>query len=90
MCLRNTERLWRRILNSETAVKASVQVVRAFVKMRNMLGSHDELAKKISSLEKKYDGQFKIVFEAIRKLMMPPDKPKTEIGFTSRKKGKNS
>lgn len=74
------------ILNSETAVRASIQVIRAFVKMRYMLESNKELARKIDALERKYDSQFKVVFEAIRKLMVPPDKPKGEIGFATRKK----
>lgn len=74
------------ILNSSRAVEASVQVIRAFVRMRNMLASNAELARKIDALEKKYDGQFKLVFTAIKKLMMPPDKPKGGIGFVSAKK----
>lgn len=76
------------VLNSATAVKASLQVIRAFVKMRNMLASNAELAKKIESMEKKYDSQFKSVFDAIKKLMLPPVKPKGGIGFveTSKKK----
>ena len=74
------------ILNSPRAVEASVQVVRAFVKMRNMLASNAQLAKKIEALEQKYDSQFKVVFTAIKKLMLPPDKPKGGIGFISKKK----
>ena len=74
------------VLNSPRAVEASVQVVRAFVRMRSMLASNAELSKKIESLEKKYDGQFKAVFDAIKKLMMPPDKPKGGIGFVAAKK----
>lgn len=69
------------VLNSERAVEASVQVVRAFVKLRQMLASNAELAKKVEALEKKYDAQFKVVFDAIKQLMMPPDKPKGGIGF---------
>ncbi len=74
------------ILNSERAVEASVQVIRAFVKLRQILLSNAELAKKVEQLEKKYDANFKIVFDAIRKLMMPPDAPKREIGFIEKKK----
>src|SRR3989475_5132743 len=59
------------VLNSGRAVQASVQVVRAFVKLRQMLASNAELARKLDELEKKYDRQFKIVFEAIRQLMTP-------------------
>ncbi len=74
------------VLNSPRAVEASVQVVRAFVRMRNMLASNAELSKKIESLEKKYDGQFKAVFDTIKKLMTPPTKPKSAIGFVGAKK----
>jgi len=73
------------VLNSPRAVEASVQVIRAFVKMRNLIATNAELSVKISNLEKKYDAQFKIVFDAIKKLMMPPDKPKGGIGFINKK-----
>jgi len=70
------------VLNSEIAVKASLQVVRAFVRLRQMLASHADLARKLDALEKKYDAQFKIVFDAIRELMEPPEtKPKRKMGF---------
>jgi phage regulator Rha-like protein len=74
------------ILSSERAVEASVQVVRAFVKLRQMLASNAELAKKVEALEKKYDAQFKVIFDAIKKLMLPPDKPKGNIGFVGKSK----
>ena len=73
------------ILNSSRAVEASVQVVRAFVRMRNLLASNAELAKKVEALESKYDSQFKSIFDAIKKLMTPPDKPKGGIGFIGKK-----
>jgi hypothetical protein len=69
------------VLNSERAAQTSVQVVRVFVRLRQMLSSNAELARKLESLEKKYDAQFKVVFDAIRQLMSPPAKPKREIGF---------
>ena len=70
------------ILNSERAIEASVQVVRAFVKLRQMLASNAELARKLDKLEKKYDQQFKIVFDAIRQLMTPSSSPSPKpIGF---------
>jgi hypothetical protein len=69
------------ILNSPVAVKASIQVVRAFVNLRQMLASNVELARKLASLEKKYDSQFKMVFDAIRELMAPPAVKKRKIGF---------
>lgn len=77
------------VLKSERAVDASVQVVRAFVKMRHMLASNAELAKKVRALEKRYNSQFREVFAAIEQLMMPPDKPAGQIGFIdTSKKGK--
>ena len=53
------------ILNSDAAAEASIQVVRSFVRLREMVISHSELSRKLSDLEKKYDSQFKVVFEAI-------------------------
>ncbi|HEU6447926.1 MAG TPA: ORF6N domain-containing protein [Verrucomicrobiae bacterium] len=69
------------VLNSERAAQTSVQVVRAFVKLRQMLASNADLARKLDAMEKKYDAQFKVVFDAIRQLMSPTAKPKREIGF---------
>lgn len=70
------------VLNSPRAVEASVQVVRAFVQLRQMLASNAELSRKLVALEKKYDIKFRAVFEAIRELMTPSDsKKKRPIGF---------
>ena len=69
------------ILNSERAVQASVAVVRAFVRLRQMIASNTELARKLAELEKKYDAQFKVVFDAIRQLMTPPEPKRKQIGF---------
>jgi phage regulator Rha-like protein len=69
------------VLNSERAAQTSVMVVRAFVRLRQMLASNAELARKLESLEKKYDAQFKVVFDAIRQLMSPPKTKRREIGF---------
>lgn len=69
------------ILKSPNAVQMSVMVVRAFVKMREMLIAQRDLAKKLMDLEKKYDGQFRIIFDAIRSLMREEEKPKRKIGF---------
>ena len=69
------------VLSSKRAVEASVQVVRAFVKLRQMLASNTELARKLSELEEKYDRHFKIVFDAIRQLMTPPAVKIKPIGF---------
>ena len=69
------------VLNSERAAQTSVQVVRAFVRLRQMLASNTELARRLEALEKKYDRQFKTVFDAIRRLMSPPEPKRREIGF---------
>jgi hypothetical protein len=69
------------ILSSRRAVAMSIYVIRAFVQFRQVLASHADLARKLAALEKKYDAQFKAVFDAIRELMAPPRKPRREIGF---------
>ena len=69
------------VLNSPRAVEMSVHVVRAFVRLREMIASNKELAKRLDELEKKYDSQFKVVFHAIRQLMTPPMVPHRRIGF---------
>jgi phage regulator Rha-like protein len=69
------------VLNSDRAAQTSVQVVRAFVQLRQMLASNAELARKLDAMEKKYDRQFKVVFDAIRQLMSPPEPKRREIGF---------
>ncbi len=69
------------ILSSPAAVAASIQVVRAFVRLRAILAAHKELARKIDALERKYDSQFKLVFETIREMLKPPIEPKRRIGF---------
>ena len=69
------------VLNTPRAVEASIFVVRAFVKLRQMVAAHKDLEKKLAALERKYDKEFKIVFEAIAELMTPPEKPRRKIGF---------
>ena len=69
------------VLNSKRAVRVNVEIMRAFVRLRQMLASNAELARKLDALEKKYDTQFKVVFDAIRQLMIPPEKNKRKIGF---------
>jgi hypothetical protein len=76
------------ILNSPIAVKTSIQVVRAFVRLREMIASHKGLAKRLDELEKKYDAQFKVVFDAIRQLMTPPEPKRRRIGFLREEKEK--
>lgn len=72
------------VLNTPRAIEASIFVVRAFVKLRTLLATHKELERKLIALENKYDEQFKIVFEAIRQLMLPPEKPRRPIGFEAK------
>jgi len=71
------------VLNSERAVQVNIEIMRAFVKLREMLASHKDLALKLAEMEKKYDAQFKVVFDAIRELMTPIEPlPKLRrIGF---------
>ncbi len=72
------------VLNSGRAIEASVLVVRAFVRLRGLLSAHEELAKKLAALERKYDAHdahIKVIFDAIRALMAPPAKPGRRIGF---------
>ena len=69
------------VLNSERAALTSVQVVRAFVRLRQLLATNAELSRRFAALEKKYDAQFKVVFDAIRQLMTPPEPKRREMGF---------
>ena len=72
------------VLNSERAIQVNIAIMRAFVQLREMLATHKNLAKKLDALEKKYDAQFRVVFDAIRELMAPPPVPKRHrIGFSS-------
>ena len=69
------------VLNSERAIEVNIQIMRVFTKLRQMILAHKDLREKMEELEKKYDGQFKVVFEAIRRLMIEEERPKTPIGF---------
>jgi len=69
------------VLRRERAVHVNIAIMRTFVRLREMLLSNADLARKLTALEKKYDAQFKVVFDAIRELMTPPEKPKRQIGF---------
>ena len=69
------------VLNSERAIQVNIQIMRAFIKLKEMLATHKDLKLKIEEMEKKYDYQFKIVFDAIKQLLEPPTKPKGKIGF---------
>jgi hypothetical protein len=69
------------VLNSERAIQVNIQIMRTFSKLKRILASHKDLARKIEELESKYDTQFKVVFDAIRQLMKPPEKGIKKIGF---------
>ena len=69
------------VLKSKRAVQVNIEIMRVFVKLRQLLLTHVELARKLSALENKYDAQFKVVFDAIRQLMSPPEGKKRRIGF---------
>jgi hypothetical protein len=72
------------VLRSKRAIQANVEIMRAFVRLRDLIGHNRELAQRLDLLESKYDRQFKIVFDAIRELMTPPAAaPKRRIGFVS-------
>jgi len=71
------------VLTSEKAVEVNILIMSAFVKMRMILSTHVELARKLDALERKYDAQFKVVFDAIRELMKSPESKKRPIGFRS-------
>ncbi len=71
------------VLNSARAIEVNIAIMRTFVKLREMMASHKDLARKREELEKKYDGQFQIVFDAIRQLIEVEEKPKRKIGYIS-------
>ena len=69
------------VLRSKRAVQVNIEIMRAFVKLRQMLTAHKDLERKLVALENKYDEQFKVVFDVIRALMKETGKPKRKIGF---------
>lgn len=69
------------VLRSDRAVLVNVEIMRAFVRLRAMLASNSDLARRLDALEKRYDAQFKTVFDAIRRLMTPPAKSNRRLGF---------
>ena len=69
------------VLRNKRAVQVNIEIMRAFVRLRRMLASHADLARKLDALERKYDAQFKAVFDAIRELMAPPARKPRSIGF---------
>ena len=69
------------VLRSQRAIQVNIEIMRAFIRLRQMLASHADLARKLDALEKKYDAQFRQVFEAIRRLMIPPEPKRRPLGF---------
>jgi hypothetical protein len=69
------------VLNSDRAIEVNIHIMRAFVKLRQMIASNKDLTRRLNDLEKKYDAEFRVVFEAIRELMRPPEPKKRKIGF---------
>ena len=76
------------VLRSKRAIQVNIQIMRAFTQLRQMLSTHEDLKRKIESMEKKYDQQFQVVFEAIKQLLSEEDKPKKKIGYTVKEKQK--
>ena len=76
------------VLRSKRAIHVNIQIMRAFTQLRKMLSTHKDLKRKIESMEKKYDQQFHIVFEAIKQLLETDKKPKKKIGYTVKEKQK--
>ncbi|MCX6644778.1 MAG: ORF6N domain-containing protein [bacterium] len=74
------------VLKSERAVKVNIEIMRAFVRLRMLIASHAELAKRLTELEKKYDGQFGVIFQAIREMVKQPGKEQRRIGFRTSNK----
>ncbi len=72
------------VLRSRRAIQVNIEIMRTFVRLRQMLASHAQLARKLAALEQKYDTQFRVVFDAIRELMVPPEPKRRRIGFASR------
>ena len=71
------------VLRSKRAVQVNIAIMRTFVKLREMMATHKDLARKLEELEKKYDGQFQVVFDAIRQLITVEERPKRKIGYIS-------
>ena len=69
------------VLNSERAIQVNIQIIKTFVRMRQLLATHDDLRRKLEALEGKYDAQFKVVFDVIKRLLAEDEEPKGRIGF---------
>ncbi len=69
------------VLNSDRAIQVNIQIMRAFTKLREMLSTHEDLRRKVEAMERKYDRQLKVVFDAMKQLIDIESKPKQKIGF---------
>jgi len=76
------------VLNSERAIQVNIQIMRAFNQLRKMMATHDDLKRKFEEMEKRYDEQFRIVFEAITQLLEVNEKPKKKIGYLKERQAK--
>ena len=74
------------VLNSPRAIQVNIAIMRAFVQLRTYFATHTDLARKLEGMEKKYDAHFRVVFEVIRQLMEPPERPRKRIGFDVKEK----
>ena len=72
------------VLSSRRAIEVNIQIMRTFTKLRELLNTHADLRRKLEEMEKKYDHQFKVVFDAIKSLLSTPDEPVRKIGFTAK------
>jgi hypothetical protein len=73
------------VLRSPAAVRVNIEIMRAFVRLRRLLASHEDYARKLDDLEQRYNGQLRVVFDAIRQLLSPPPvAPRRRIGFEPR------
>lgn len=70
------------VLRSQQAVRVNIEIMRAFVRLRQVMSTQADLIRRLDELEERYEGQFKVVFDALRRLMTPPDGPNRRIGFT--------
>lgn len=75
------------VLKSDRAIQVNIQIMRAFTKMREMIAGYADLTRRINDMEKKYDAQFRAVFDAIRRLLAPPERNKERIGFYMKQNG---
>jgi hypothetical protein len=74
------------VLRSPRAIQVNIAIMRTFARLRHILASHTGLARQLTEMEKKYDAQFRVVFDALRALMNPPEPPRKQIGFGVREK----